>query len=196
MARSPADGDPRFEVRRSKVHGKGVFALKRIRKGTRLIEYLGERVSHAEADRRYADKDERDNHTFLFTVDWRTVIDAGTDGNDARFFNHSCDPNCESVIEDRRVWIEAIRTIEPGEEMTYDYQIVREETDPPNIDEIFACRCGAPHCRGTMLWPQEKKRARRAVPKADATPRRVVTRGTGRQARSETLAARRKAARR
>jgi SET domain-containing protein len=197
MARSDSDGDPRFEVRRSKVHGRGVFALKRIRKGTRLIEYLGERVSHAEADRRYADKDERDNHTFLFTVDSRTVIDAGVDGNDARFFNHSCDPNCESVIEARRVWIEATRTIEPGDEMTYDYQIVREDTDPPDIDQIFACRCGAPHCRGTMLWPQKKKRAgRRAVPKADVTPSRVVTRGTGRQARSETLAARRKGARR
>ena len=108
-----------------------------------MLEYLGERVSHAEADRRYEDKDESDNHTFLFIVDARTVIDAGVDGNEARFVNHACDPNCESVIENRRVFIEAIRDIEPGEELTYDYQIQREPDDPPNVDAIFACRCGA-----------------------------------------------------
>ena len=205
MARA-ADGEPKFEVRRSKVHGRGVFALKRIRKGTRLIEYLGERVSHQEADRRYADKDERDNHTFLFTVDARTVIDAGVDGNDARFFNHSCDPNCESIIESRRVWIEALRTIEPGEELTYDYQIVRDDSDPPDIDEIFACRCGAAQCRGTMLWSkaeqkakereqalkekqekqdrQEKKKQRKkaAARPAAAQPSRVVARRARRKA--------------
>ena len=77
------------------------------RKGTRVIEYLGERVSHPEADRRYETKDATDNHTFLFIVDRRIVIDAGVDGNDARFINHGCDPNCESVVEDRRVFIEA-----------------------------------------------------------------------------------------
>src|SRR5450756_2053978 len=91
------------EVRRSKVHGLGIFATGRIKKGTRLIEYIGERVSHDEADRRYDEKDENDSHTFLFIVDSKTVIDAGVDGNDARFFNHSCDPNCESVVEKRRV---------------------------------------------------------------------------------------------
>jgi uncharacterized protein len=211
---------PKFEVRRSRVHGQGVFALRRIRKGTRLIEYLGQRVSHKEADRRYQDKDERDNHTFLFTVDGRTVIDAGVDGNEARFFNHSCNPNCESVIEDRRVWIEAIRTIEPGEEMTYDYQITRDDDDPPDIDQIFACRCGAAHCRGTMLWSkaeqkakeraqarqerqaqlarqqrQKKKAAARRAARRASSPSRVAARGTGRAAVSAP-AARRKAARR
>jgi uncharacterized protein len=150
MARQPL-----FEVRRSPVHGLGAFALRRIRKGTRIVEYLGERVSHREADRRYASKDANDAHTFLFIVDSRTVIDAGVGGNEARFLNHSCNPNCESVIESRRVYIEAIRTIEPGEEMTYDYQIQREEDDPPGIDEVFACRCGFATCRGTMLWPPQ-----------------------------------------
>jgi hypothetical protein len=205
---------PKFELRRSKVHGQGVFALRRIRKGTRLIEYLGERVSHKEADFRYKDKDERDNHTFLFTVDSRTVIDAGVGGNDARFFNHSCDPNCESVIEDRRVWIEAVRTIEPGEEMTYDYQIVRDDGDPPDIDEIFACRCGAPHCRGTMLWSkseqrakereqarkeqqeQKKAAAKRAARRAAAQPGRPAARAPRRRAVSSPQAQRGKAARR
>jgi hypothetical protein len=153
---------PPILVRDSSVHGRGVFATRRIEKGERIIEYLGERVSHDEADRRYELKDENDSHTFLFIVDSKTVIDAGTEGNDARFFNHSCDPNCESVVEKRRVFIEALRGIEPGEEMTYDYQIYRDHDDPENIDEIFACRCGFANCRGTMLWPPEPKKKRRA----------------------------------
>jgi uncharacterized protein len=160
---------PPILVRDSSVHGRGVFATRRIEKGERIIEYLGERVSHAEADRRYELKEENDSHTFLFIVDSRTVIDAGVDGNDARFFNHSCDPNCESVIEKGRVYIEALRTIEPGEEMTYDYQIYKEEGDPENIDEVFACRCGFANCRGTMLWPPEPKK-KRSRPKQKASP--------------------------
>jgi uncharacterized protein len=158
---------PPIQVRDSKVHGRGVFATRRIAKGERIIEYLGERVSHDEADRRYEMKEENDSHTFLFVVDSKTVIDAGVDGNDARFFNHSCDPNCESVVEKRRVFIEALRPIELGEEMTYDYQIYRDEDDPQNIDEVFACHCGFAQCRGTMLWSPEpkKKRSRRAAGK-------------------------------
>jgi uncharacterized protein len=151
---------PLIEVRASALHGLGVFATRRIRKGARIIEYLGERVSHAEADHRYADKDANDNHTFLFIVDAHTVIDAGVDGNEARFVNHACRPNCESVIEHRRVFIDALRTIQPGEELTYDYQIQREADDPPDIDAIFACRCGFEGCRGTMLWPPRRSRRR------------------------------------
>jgi uncharacterized protein len=153
------------EVRRSNVHGLGVFATRRIAKGTRIIEYLGERVSHEEADRRYEEKDANDSHTFLFIVDSKTVIDAGADGNDARFINHSCNPNCESTVEQRRVYIEAIRDIEPGAELTYDYQIQREDDDPDDIDAVFACHCGFAQCRGTMLWPTERKPKRAKVRK-------------------------------
>jgi hypothetical protein len=156
---------PQIEVRESPLHGLGVFAARRISRGTRILEYLGERISHGEADRRYQHKDAADNHTFLFIVDTRIVIDAGVDGNEARFINHACVPNCESVIENRRVFIDALRTIEPGEELTYDYQIQREAQDPPDIDAIFACRCGSDGCRGTMLWPpltrgRERRRRR------------------------------------
>jgi uncharacterized protein len=151
-----------IEVRRSKVHGRGVFARRTIHSGTRVIEYLGDRISHAEADRRYEDHDAGDNHTFLFSVDRSLVIDAGVGGNDARFINHSCEPNCESVIEGRRVFIDALRNIEPGEELCYDYQIGRERDDPPNVDEIYACRCGSSHCRGTMLWPPRRPAAPRS----------------------------------
>jgi uncharacterized protein len=155
---------PLIEVRDSPLHGLGVFALERIAAGARIVEYLGERVSHAEADRRYQHKDPHDNHTFLFIVDARIVIDAGVGGNEARFVNHACEPNCASVIERRRVFIDAIRAIEPGEELTYDYQIQREADDPPDIDSIFACRCGFPGCRGTLLWPprREERPRRRA----------------------------------
>ena len=85
------------------------------------------------------------------------VIDGGVNGNDARFINHSCDPNCESVIDDRRVFIEAIRTIRPGEELNYDYQIGRDRSDPPDMDEIFACQLRCRGCRGSMLWPPKRK---------------------------------------
>jgi SET domain-containing protein len=164
-------GLPPFRVQRSAIHGTGVFATRRIPKGTRIVEYVGERVSHAEANRRYLDKDLHDNHTFLFTIDSRVVIDAAVGGNDARFINHCCDPNCETVLDKRRVFIEAVRDIEPGDELVYDYMIRHEPGDPPNIEEIFACHCGAAGCRGTMLLPPDppeepgkpRQRARRAA---------------------------------
>ena len=181
---------PYFVIRRSRVHGRGAFALRRIRKGTRIVEYLGERVSHREADRRYQDRDTRDNHTFLFIVDARTVIDAGAGGNEARFINHSCNPNCETVIEAKRVYIEAIRTIKPGEELSYDYQLARSPDDPPDVDAIYACRCGQPECRGSMLWPPKKPPAK--VKRSGKRPVRVRAgkRGTARKSRADTTARR------
>jgi SET domain-containing protein len=157
----PIVTSPLIEVRNSPVHGRGVFAVAPIPKGARIIEYLGDRVSHAAADARYEDHDENDNHTFLFIVDKNTVIDAGVNGNAARFINHQCKGNCESVIENRRVFIDATRDIAPGEELGYDYEIGREKDDPPNVDEIYACRCGSPQCRGTMLWPPKKEKPRK-----------------------------------
>lgn len=147
---------PMIEVRVSPIHGSGVFALRDIPRGTRIVEYVGERISHQAADERYEDHDENDNHTFLFIVDRNIVIDAAVGGNEARFINHHCDGNCESVIEKKRVYIDAVRDIRSGEELGYDYEIGREKDDPPNIDEIYACRCGAASCRGTMLWPPQR----------------------------------------
>jgi uncharacterized protein len=152
---------PLIVVRDSQLHGLGVFAARRIACGTRIIEYCGERISHAQADRRYGERDALDNHTFLFIVDARSVIDAGVGGNEARFVNHACTPNCEAVTANRRVFIDAIRSIEPAEELTYDYQIPRDADDPPDIDAIFACRCGGARCRGSMLWPPPHKLPRR-----------------------------------
>lgn len=154
---------PLVEARDSAIHGRGVYAIAPIKKGTRILEYLGERISHAEADSRYEDKGDDDGHTFLFIASNRTVIDAGVNGNDARFINHSCKPNCETVIENSRVFIDAIRSIKPGEELGYDYQLTWESTDDPAELALYACRCGARKCRGTMLdkEPTDKRAADR-----------------------------------
>jgi SET domain-containing protein len=178
---------PMIEVRHSSVHGYGVFALRRIRKGTTVTEYLGDRITHEEADERYGDKDDKDNHTFLFTVDSKTVIDAGRNGNEARFINHGCDPNCESGIMTKRVFIEAIRTIQPGEELAYDYQIQRDPDDPNDVDEIFACRCGATGCRGSMLEPKKpprKKSVLRKRPRPRGTTQASAKRGVSTKQRA------------
>jgi hypothetical protein len=183
----PIVSSPLIEVRNSPVHGRGVFAVAPIKKGQRIIEYLGDRVSHAAADQRYEDHDESDNHTFLFIVDKHTVIDAGVGGNDARFINHQCEGNCESVIENRRVFIDATRDIAPGEELGYDYEIGREKDDPPNVDEIYACRCGSPKCRGTMLWPpkkatpQSRNQSRKKIPPAKSAKSKATRRTQSRK---------------
>ena len=171
---------PMFEVRNSKIHGRGVFAKRRIRKGTTVIEYLGDIITNDEADTRYEDKDPRDNHTFLFTIDSKRVIDAGVNGNEARFINHGCDPNCQSTGLRKRIWIEAIKTIQPGEELKYDYQIVRSDDDPSDVDEIFACRCGAESCRGSMLEPVKKPR--KARKKAKKKTKRKATKKVSKKA--------------
>ncbi|MDR2214444.1 MAG: SET domain-containing protein-lysine N-methyltransferase [Nevskiaceae bacterium] len=160
-APDPTLPSPWLVVRRSKVHGNGCFARKFIPKGTRIIEYIGERLSHKEANDRYEDADENDNHTFLFTVSNRAVIDGTNGGNDARWINHNCDGNCESDVEKGRVYIDAIRDIPKGEELGYDYRIGRDRSDPLNVDEIYACRCGSPKCRGTMLWPAKRPKPRK-----------------------------------
>jgi len=144
-----------LEVRESPLQGLGVFALKRIRKGTRIIEYLGERITPQEADARY-DKLKNPNHTFLFTIDDRLVVDATWKGNVARFINHSCEPNCESVIDRRHIWIEALRDIEAGEELTYDYHLDLPGPLPRRWRELYGCRCGSPRCRGTLLAPRDR----------------------------------------
>jgi uncharacterized protein len=159
-------------VRHSKVHGYGCFARRDIPKGKRLIEYLGERISHKEADRRYQGADVNDNHTFLFIADKRTVIDATKGGNESRFVNHSCDGNCESETEKGRVFIDAIKDIKKGAELGYDYQIGRDRNDPANVDEIYACRCGSANCRGSMLWPPMKEFRKRQAARRRAAAKR------------------------
>lgn len=147
-----------FEVRRSPIQGLGGFATQRIRKGTRIIEYLGERITTEEGNRRYDDDKAEHAHVLLFTVDQHTVIDAGVDGNEARFINHSCEPNCRAVVDKKRVFIEALKTIADGEELTYDYNLTRDGMEDEQAENRYACHCGAKSCRGTMLEPLKTKR--------------------------------------
>jgi SET domain-containing protein len=145
----------RFAVRRSSIHGRGVFALTHIPKKTRIVEYKGELISDAEADRRYSRRHEHSPHTMLFSVDGGLVIDATRRGNAARWINHSCAPNCKIEEEDSRVFIKARRDICPGEELTYDYNLQIGERHTKAAKREHACFCRARRCRGTMLGEEE-----------------------------------------
>jgi SET domain-containing protein len=146
-----------FVVRKSKIQGRGGYATRAIRKGERIIEYVGERITWAESDRRYDDTSTRRHHTFLFAVNRKIVIDAAYGGNDSRFINHSCDPNCEAVGEKSRIFIEAIRPIRKGEELTYDYSYEREKGTTEEDEKLYVCHCGSAKCRGTILAPKKKR---------------------------------------
>ena len=134
------DGSP-FVIRPSPIQGLGAFATERIVSGTRLIEYTGERMTPDEADRRYPDGADERHHTYLFAIDDDVVIDAAVGGNDARFINHSCRPNCYIDIRDGIIWIRASKTIPKGAELTYNYN-----TDG---EGLIKCRC-RPGCK-TLL---------------------------------------------
>lgn len=153
-------------TRRSPIHGNGVFAARDLPKGLRVIQYRGALRPHAEIDRCYGG-DADSGHTFLFTLNDDWVIDANVGGNNARWINHSCAPNCEAVLyeDDKgdrrkdRVFIETMRAIRAGEELTYDYGIVLDEAHTPKLKKIWACRCGAKDCTGTMLQPKRRRAA-------------------------------------
>lgn len=142
-----------LQVRSSSVHGRGVYATKAIRKGRRIIEYTGERVSWEEAP-----NDPDDPHTFNFGLENGDVINPEVGGNEARWINHSCDPNCEAIEEDDRIFIYAMRNIRPGEELFYDYALELDEPITKELREEFACHCGSAKCRGTMLEDKEEGR--------------------------------------
>ena len=164
MAARQAPDDLPFELRSSPIAGVGAFATRRIKKGTRIIEYTGERISNAEADRRYDEDKMQSHHTFLFTLTSRTVVDAAVGGNESRFINHSCQPNCEAVIVDgKRIYIEALRDISVGEELAYDYQYERTDDHTAEDERFYACRCGAAECRGTILAPLPKHKKKKAT---------------------------------
>ena len=146
----------RIVARQSPIHGRGVFALKPIPKGTRIIEYKGTLITDKEADRRYSRLHENSPHTMLFSLEGGWVIDATRRGNSARWINHSCAPNCEIEEEGRRIFIDAGRDIRAGEELTYDYNLQIGEKHTKKAQREHACFCGARRCRGTMLGEEEE----------------------------------------
>ncbi len=140
-----------FEVRQSPIQGSGGYATRPIAAGTRIIEYAGERLTPEAAEARYPDVVGERHHTYLFAIDDEVVVDAAVNGNEARFLNHSCAPNCDAVIDDGRIWIDAIHDIEVGEELVYDYAYILPERHTPAAKKRFPCSCGAITCRGTIL---------------------------------------------
>jgi SET domain-containing protein len=140
-----------YEVRSSKIQGRGVFASRLIKKGERIGEYTGERITEKEADRRYPFDDDERHHTFLFRLDDGMIIDAVYGGNAVKYINHSCDPNCEALEEDERIFITAIKDIPKGKELAYDYNFILDERHTPKAKAQYPCYCGSRKCRGTIL---------------------------------------------
>jgi uncharacterized protein len=166
-----APGRRRIQVRRSGVHGKGVYAAVDLAEGETLIEYTGEVITWDEALRRHPHDPSDPNHTFYFHIDDGHVIDAKHGGNSSRWINHSCEPNCEAdETAEGRVFIRALRNIPAGEELFYDYGLVIDEPYTPKLKAEYACRCGSAHCRGTLLAPKSRQ------PKARQTPKRPAGR--------------------
>lgn len=148
-----------FEVRDSGIHGRGAFATRPIRAGERVAEYVGERISKSESLRR-----QEEGNEYIFTLDEEVDIDGLVEWNPARFVNHSCDPNCETEIEDESIWVVALRDIAPGEELTYNYCYDFEEY------REHPCRCGTKRCVGYMLaeelWEKLPERGKEQEQKA------------------------------
>jgi len=147
-----------YKVRLSKVHGNGVFATRKIPAGSRIIEYGSKRISEKQADQRFGLDPDNPHHTFFFSLESGRLIDGGDHGNDARWINHSCDPNCEAQEEKGRVYIDALRDIKRGEELCYDYGLVVELRMTKALKQAYACRCGSKNCRRTMLAPKTRSR--------------------------------------
>ncbi len=155
-------------MRKSAIHGNGVFAAADLAAGSTVIEYRGRLLTHAQANRLYGDSSDS-GHTFLFTLNEKYIVDANVGGNAARWINHSCAPNCRAIVEENtdgdrrrdRVLIETLRAISAGEELTYDYGIILSERHTAALKRIWACHCGTAKCSGTILKP---KRTRAGTP--------------------------------
>ena len=141
----------RFAVRSSPIHGRGVFALTRIAAGEPIIEYKSEVISAKEAQRRFERSSAESGHTFFFSLDDGRMIDGARGGSSARWINHSCAPNCEAEQEGDRIFIRATSKISPGTEIFIDYRLDIDGRKTEALRQMYACRCGARRCRGTML---------------------------------------------
>ena len=142
---------PYVAVKKSGIHSKGIFAKKDILKDTRIIEYVGEKVTKLESERRaliplnLSRKNKTFGSVYLFEINKRHDIDGKVDYNTARFINHSCNPNCETHLVRGRVWIVSIRNITKGEELCYNYGYSLEDY------QEHECKCGAHNCVGYIL---------------------------------------------
>lgn len=145
-----------YEIRKSPIHGNGVFAARDIKNGERIMEYLGEKISKEESNRRGLEREEfakktGDGAVYIFELDDEWDIDGNFEYNDARLINHACRTNSESVSEDGRIYIYATRDIKKGEEILYNYGYAFEHfMDHP-------CRCGFPECVGYIVAVEDRR---------------------------------------
>ena len=163
----------RIQVRRSGVHGKGVFAVQDIAKGDTVIEYIGEIISDQEAEDRHPHDPADPNHTFYFQIDDDHVIDALHGGNSARWINHSCAPNCKPVVEEGRVFITAKKNIAAGEELNYDYGLIVDEPLTKKLIAQYPCWCRSPKCRKTLLAGKPLSKRTKNKLKADQIRQKI-----------------------
>lgn len=151
-----------YEIRKSPIHGNGVFAARDIKNGERIIEYLGEKISKEESNRRGIEREEfakktGDGAVYIFELDDEWDIDGNFEYNDARLINHACRTNSESVSEDGRIYIYATRDIKKGEEILYNYGYAFEHfMDHP-------CRCGFPECVGYIVAVEDRPKLRKKL---------------------------------
>ena len=142
-----------WKVKKSKVHGHGVFATKDIRKNTRVIQYIGEKVSRVEGNRRSEERikkylnSKKMGSVYIFELNKNFDLDGSPLYNKARYINHSCDPNCEVDILDGKIWISSMKKIKKGEELNYDYGYEFDKSD--FRDHI--CKCGSKNCIGFII---------------------------------------------
>ena len=158
MSKKPPTKPRRIQVRRSGVHGKGVYAVQDIAAGETVVEYVGEIITWDEAQARHPHDPLDPNHTFFFHIDETRVIDALVGGNSSRWINHSCDANCEADEQNGRIFIRARRDIAAGEELNYDYGLIIEERYTPKLKAEYPCWCGTAACRGTLLAPKRRRK--------------------------------------
>ena len=141
----------RIQVRKSGIHGKGVYAIRSIKAGDKVLEYKGEIITWKKALDRHPHDESQPNHTFYFHLDDGHVIDAKHTGNSAKWINHSCKPNLEAEQDGYRIFLKALRDINVGEELSYDYGLVIDARRTSKLKKEYACWCRATNCRGTML---------------------------------------------
>ena len=152
-----------WKVKKSKVHGSGVFASNYIPKGTRIIEYIGEKISKSEGDRRSENRIKKYLHSkktgsvYIFELNKRYDIDGSPKYNKARYINHSCNPNCEVEVSKGHIWISSIKNICSDQELSYDYGYEFDKDDYKDHE----CRCGSKNCIGFIIssddWSKYKR---------------------------------------
>ena len=160
VALKPAPKTPvrRIQVRKSGVHGRGVFALVDLAEGELVMEYTGEVISWDEAQRRHPHDLANPNHTFYFHIDDQHVIDGKVGGNSARWINHACEPNCEADEQGGRIFIKTLHNIPAGQELNYDYGLMIDEPYTKKLLAEYPCWCGSKLCRGTLLAPKDDEK--------------------------------------